>query len=54
MKRTFFSFSQITVNKWNRYSADCVGASGVNILKNKIDIYLKRAGYTEIDRLDSR
>ena len=49
-----FSFSPITVNKWNRYSADCVGASSVNILKNKIDIYLKRAGYTEIDRLDSR
>ena len=49
-----FSFSQRTVNEWNRLSTDCVGASSVNIFKNKIDIYLRRAGYTEIDRLDSR
>ena len=40
-----FSFSQRTVNKWNRLSADCAGASSVNIFKNKIDIYLRRAGY---------
>ena len=26
-----FSFSQRTVNEWNRLSADCVGASSVNI-----------------------
>jgi len=25
------SFSQRTVNEWNRLSADCVGASSVNI-----------------------
>ena len=37
------TFSQRTVNEWNRLSADCVG---VNIFKNKIDIYLRRAGYT--------
>ena len=41
-----FSFSQRTVNEWNILSADCVGASSVNIFKNKIDIYLRRAGYT--------
>ena len=41
-----FSFSQRTVNEWNRLSADCVGASSVNVFKNKIDIYLRRAGYT--------
>ena len=41
-----FSFSQRTVNEWNRLSADCVGASSVNIFKNKIDIYLRRSGYT--------
>ena len=41
-----FSFSQRTVNKWNRLSGDCVGASSVNIFKNKIDIYLRLAGYT--------
>ena len=40
------TFSQRTVNEWNRLSADCVGASSVNIFKNKIDIYLRRAGYT--------
>ncbi len=26
-----FSFSQRTVNEWNRLSADCEGASSVNI-----------------------
>ena len=41
-----FSFSQRTVNEWNRLSADYVGASSVNIFKNKINIYLRRAGYT--------
>ena len=30
-----FSFSQRTVNEWNRLSADCVGASSVNIFKIK-------------------
>ena len=38
-----YSFSQRTVNEWNRLSGDCVGASSVNMFKNKID---KRAGYT--------
>ena len=41
-----FSFSQRTVNEWNRLSADCVGVSSVNIFKNKVDIHLRRAGYT--------
>ena len=39
------SYSQRTVNEWNRLSADGVGASSVNIFKNKIDIYLRRARY---------
>ena len=39
-------FSQRTVNELNRLSADCVGANSVNVFKNKIDIYLRRAGYT--------
>ena len=39
-----FSFSQRTVNEWNILSADCVGVSSVNMFKNKIDIYLRRAG----------
>ena len=41
-----FSFSQRTVNEWNRLSADCVGTVSVNMFKTKIDIYLRRAGYT--------
>ena len=40
-----FSFSQRTVNEWNRLSADCVGASTVNMFKNKIDMYLRMVGY---------
>ena len=40
-----FSFSLRTVNEWNILSADCVGISSVNMLKNKIDMYLRRAGY---------
>ena len=40
-----FSFSQMTVNDWNRLYVDTVGV-GVNMFKNKIDIYLRRAGYT--------
>ena len=39
------AFSQRTVNEWHRLSAGCVGASSVNIFKNKIDLYLRRAGY---------
>ena len=39
-----FSFSQRTVNEWNRLSADC--ANSVNMFKNKIDIYLRIARYT--------
>ena len=39
------SFSQRTVNEWNRLSADCLGASSVNMFKNKIDMYLRRVGY---------
>ena len=41
-----FYFSQRTIKEWNRLSADCVGASSVIMFKNKIDIYLRRAGYT--------
>ena len=41
-----FSFSQRTA--WNRLSADCVGASSVNIFKNKIDI--PKTGGVYLDR----
>ena len=43
-----YSFSQrtITYNDWNKLSTDCVTASSVNMFKNKVDTYLRRAGYT--------
>ena len=39
------SFSQRPVHEWNILSADCVDASSVNMFKNKIDIYVRMAGY---------
>ena len=41
-----YSFSQKTVNEWNKLSTDCITTSSVNMFKNKLDIYLRRAGYT--------
>ena len=44
-----YSFSQRTINVWNKVSTDCVHASSVNIynmFKNKIYKYLVKAGYT--------
>ena len=31
------SFSQRTINEWNKLSTDCVTASSVNMFKNKVD-----------------
>ena len=39
------SFSQRTIHEWNKLSTDCVTASSVNMFKNKVDTYLRRAGY---------
>ena len=39
------SFSQRTINEWNKLSTDCVNASSVNMFKNKVDTYLRRSGY---------
>ena len=39
------AFSQRTINEWNKLSTDCVTASSVNMFKNKVDTYLRRAGY---------
>ena len=41
-----FSFSQRTINVWNKLSAECVHASGVNMFKNRKDKYLVKVGYT--------
>ena len=35
-----YSFSQRTINVWNKLSTDCVHATSVNMFKNKIDKYL--------------
>ena len=39
------SFSQRTINEWNKLSTDCVTASSLNMFKNKVDTYIRRAGY---------
>ena len=39
------SFSQRTINEWNKLSTDCVTASSVNMFKNKVETYLRRVGY---------
>ena len=39
------SFSQRTINEWNKLYTDCVTASRVNMFKNKVDTYLRRASY---------
>ena len=41
-----YSFSQRTINEWNKLSTDCVNASSVNMFKNKVNTHLRRAGYT--------
>ena len=33
-----YSFSQRTINEWDKFSTDCVTASSLNMFKNKIDI----------------
>ena len=43
-----YSFSNRTINKWKKNSTDCVTASSVNVFKNKVDTYLRRAGYTPV------
>ena len=44
-----YSFSQRTINEWNKLFTDCINASSVNMFKNKIGKYLSRMGYTEIN-----
>ena len=41
-----YSSSQRVINQWNKLPNDCVNASSVNMLQNRIDRYLIRAGYT--------
>ena len=46
MLESTYSFSQRTINVWNKLSAGCVHATSVNVFKNRIDKYLVKAGYT--------
>ena len=41
-----YSFSQRTINEWNKLSKNCVTANNVNMFKNKFDTYFRTAGYT--------
>ena len=41
-----YSLSQRTINEWNKLATDSLTASSVNMFKNKVDTYLRRAGYT--------
>ena len=38
----------MTINEWNKLSTDCVTVSSVNMFKYNVDIYLRRAGYTQM------
>ena len=41
-----FSFSQRSINVWNKLSTECVHAGSVIVFKHRIDKYLAKAGYT--------
>ena len=41
-----FSFSQRTINVWNKLSEECVHASSVNVFMSRIDKYLVKVDYT--------
>ena len=38
-----YSFSHRAINEWNQLSTDCVNASSVNMFKNKVDAYIRKA-----------
>ena len=42
-----YSFSQRTINEWNKLSTDCITASSVNVLKKRVDTYLR--SYTQMN-----
>ena len=41
-----YSFLQRAISEWNKLSTDCITANSVNMFKNKVDTYHRRAGYT--------
>ena len=44
-----YLFLHRTINEWNTLSTDCVTASSMNILKNKVDIYIYHEGGLHLD-----
>ena len=40
-----YYFSQRKITEWNNLTTDCVTASSVNMFKNKVDTYVRIAGY---------
>ena len=45
-----YSFSERTINEWNKLSTDCVTASSVNMFKNKVGTYPRRESYTYVKK----
>ena len=43
-----YLFLQTTINESNKLSTDYVTAMSVNMFKNKVDPYLRGAGYTQM------
>ena len=39
-----YSSSQRTINDWKKLSTNYITASSMNMFKNKVDTYLRRAG----------
>ena len=44
-----YSFSQRTINQWNKLSTDCVTARNVNMFKNLVDTYICQEGGLHVD-----
>ena len=43
-----YLFPQRTFNEWKKLYTGCVTTSNVNMFKNKVDTYLRRADYIEV------
>ena len=41
-----YSFSQRIINEYIKLYTECVNASSVNMFLKKVDIFIRRAGYT--------
>jgi len=43
-----FSFSQLVVQEWNKFSQDVVEATSVNQFKNRLDKFWQRYGHQQL------